>query len=95
MAALPSSVHSQADISFAEENTSNEILRFVRTPARGISEPDEEHRCIVSILEGVCGIDILDDEWSGEVDRRSGAPSILVRRQVSPISRCGSVTEIF
>jgi len=48
-------------------------------------EPEEEHRCIVSILECVCGIDILDEEWSGEVDRKSGTPSILVWRQVSPI----------
>jgi hypothetical protein len=58
-----------------------------------MSEPEEEHRCIVSILERVCGIDILDEEWSGEVDKKSGAPSILVWRQVSPISPSGAFTE--
>ena len=84
-APLPSSVASQADISCAEGNTSNEVLRFVRTPACGTAEPEEEYRCIVSILECVCGIDILDEEWAGEVDTRSGAPSVLVRRPVSPI----------
>ena len=50
-----------------------------------MSEPEEEHRCIVSILEDVCGIDILDEEWYGEVDRTSGARSVLVWKAVSPI----------
>ena len=55
-----------------------------------MSEPDEEHHCIVSILEDVCGIDIFDEEWFGEVDRNSGAPSVLVWKPVSPLPLCGS-----
>lgn len=89
-----SSVDSRANISSANGDTSSEILRFIRTPAHGVSEPEEEHRCIISILECVCGIDILDEEWSGEMDRRSGAPSVLVQRQVSPVPPWGSVTEV-
>ena len=50
-----------------------------------MSEPEEEHRCIVSILEDVCGIDILDEEWYGVVDQESGAPSVLTWKTVSPI----------
>ena len=56
-------------------------------------EPEEEYRCIVSILENVCGIDILDEEWAGEVDQKSGAPSVLVWKSVSPIPLYGSITK--
>jgi len=82
---LTSIVDLQTDTQFVEDNTYRGILRFVRIPAQGMSEPEEEHHCIISILEHVCGIDILDEEWSGEVDRKSGAPSVFVWRPVSPI----------
>ncbi len=58
-----------------------------------MSEPEEEHHCIVSILEDVCGIDILDEEWYGEVDQKSGAPSVLMWKPVSPIPLSGSITK--
>ena len=60
-----------------------------------MSEPEEEHHCIISILEDVCGIDILDEEWSGEVDQKSGAPSVLVWKTVSLIPLGGSITKRF
>jgi len=58
-----------------------------------MSEPEEEYHCIVSILENVCGIDIFDKEWAGEVDQKSGAPSVLVWKSVSPIPLYGSITK--
>ena len=67
------------------DTTKGEIFRFARIRIRGMSEPEEEQHCIVSILEDVCGIDILDEEWYGEVDQNSGAPSVLVWKPVSPI----------